>query len=913
MTGFGALAFLSPLWLAALAALPILWWLLRVTPPAPKHVAFPAIALLLTLKPKEETPARTPWWLLLLRLLIAALVIAALAHPLLNPQAQLSGAGPLVIVVDDGWASARGWEARRRTLDGLLDRAERANRPTMLLATAPTLSGDAPRPTRLGRATDTRTIASAMQPKPWPVDRDAARRALETVQVGESATVVYLSDSVADANLGAFLQALQRLGAVEILRDEPRATARLLNTPTAEPAALTLSARRLQPGPAELLAFRAVAEDGRLLARESAQFAEGETRASLRLALPPEIRNRIVRLELENETSAGAVVLLDERFRRRPVGVVTTGPSERSQPLLAETYYLQRALAPVADLRTGAAEDLLRRELAVLVLADVGRLADSERQAIDGWVKKGGLLLRFAGPRLAEGADDLIPVPLRAGGSRAFGGALTWAQPAGLAAFEAASPFVGLGIPADVKVSRQVLAEPSLDLPQRTWARLADGTPLVTADRRGDGWVVLVHTTANPDWSSLALSGLFVEMLQRIVSLSQGITGEGGTGVLPPVSALDGMGRLDAPPPAATGIAANEIAKTPASPRHPPGWYGSETARRALNLAANLVAYAPIEALPTGVTPGAYAADREIDLKPWLLLGGLLLLLIDLAVSLWLRGLRLRPLGASARAAMLAMALLPGSFGVAEAQTGPRREDESLMIATLSTHFGYVRTGIGDIDETTRAGLSGLGAVLTRRTAIDPGPPIEIDLEHDELAVLALLYWPIAAESARPSTDAIARVQRFLKSGGMIMFDTREIDFGRPGASGSPAALRLREILRGLDLPPLAPIPPGHVLTKAFYLLGEFPGRYTGAPVWVEVDERAANDGVSSVIIGAHDWAAAWATDRQGRPLFAAVPGGETQREMALRFGVNVAMYALTGNYKGDQVHVESILERLKR
>ena len=71
MSGFGALAFLSPLWLAALAALPILWWLMRVTPPAPKQVAFPAIALLLTLKPKEETPARTPWWLLLLRLMIA--------------------------------------------------------------------------------------------------------------------------------------------------------------------------------------------------------------------------------------------------------------------------------------------------------------------------------------------------------------------------------------------------------------------------------------------------------------------------------------------------------------------------------------------------------------------------------------------------------------------------------------------------------------------------------------------------------------------------------------------------------------------------------------------------------------------------------------------------------------------------
>jgi hypothetical protein len=264
-------------------------------------------------------------------------------------------------------------------------------------------------------------------------------------------------------------------------------------------------------------------------------------------------------------------------------------------------------------------------------------------------------------------------------------------------------------------------------------------------------------------------------------------------------------------------------------------------------------------------------------------------------------------LAAAAAAAPDALAQQAGQ------QNTARRDDEAGSLATLSTHFAYVRTGVQDIDDTTRAGLVGLGAVLGRRTSIDPGPPVELDLETDELAFFPLIYWPIAVESQRPSAAALARVQRFLKSGGMILFDTREIDFVRPGAGGGPAAQRLRDILRALDLPPLSPVPQGHVLTKAFYLLSEFPGRYAGAPVWVESDERATNDGVTSVIIGSHDWAAAWATDRAGRPLFAMVPGGEAQREWAVRFGVNVAMYALTGNYKGDQVHVESILERLRR
>ena len=164
-------------------------------------------------------------------------------------------------------------------------------------------------------------------------------------------------------------------------------------------------------------------------------------------------------------------------------------------------------------------------------------------------------------------------------------------------------------------------------------------------------------------------------------------------------------------------------------------------------------------------------------------------------------------------------------------------------------------------------------------------------------------------QGPRLSPPAIQRVNTFLKHGGTILFDTRE---GEGGQSG-PAALRLREILRQLNLAALAPIPDGHVLTKAFYLLSDFPGRWAGAPVWVELGDDRVNDGVSSVIIGSHDWAAAWAVDQSGRPVYAAMPGGETQRETAIRFGVNLVMYALTGNYKADQVHVEAILERLRR
>ena len=106
MLNIGSVAFAAPWLLTALVLLPVIWWLLRVTPPAPRLIAFPAIRLLFGLVPREETPARTPWWLILLRTVLAALVILALAHPLLNPQTRLAGEGPVALIIDDGWASA---------------------------------------------------------------------------------------------------------------------------------------------------------------------------------------------------------------------------------------------------------------------------------------------------------------------------------------------------------------------------------------------------------------------------------------------------------------------------------------------------------------------------------------------------------------------------------------------------------------------------------------------------------------------------------------------------------------------------------------------------------------------------------------------------------------------------------------
>jgi len=887
--------FEAPWVLLALAALPLLWWLLRVTPPSPRTEVFPAIRLLLGLSAVAETPARTPWWLLLLRVAAAGLLILALARPVLDAGTRLPGSGPVLLVIDDGWASASDWARRMTAADSALDRAERAGRPAALLSTAAQDTGGAPEATHPMPVPDLRARLAALRPKPWGIDRAAAAAALRTwVAAGHTGGAVYVADGLTDGNgFADFSAAVAAAGPLLEMRD-PVASARLLLPPGNEADRLTLRVAGVPNTAGGVAAVLAQSGDGRTLARQTIAIPPGAAIGEAALKLPLELRNRLAGLVLEGQASAGSVVLLDERWRRRPVGILAGDASTAETPLVGQAFFLRRALDPYTEVRVGDLPTLLGRDLSVLVLADHVVADGPEHDRLASWVEHGGLLVRFAGPQTAEHPDSLLPVKLLAG-DRQLGGALSWTQPAALAPFPAGSPFVGLPVPAEVRVTQQVLAEPGTHLAEQTWAALTDGTPLVTAAPRGAGRIVLFHVTANADWSDLPLSGLFVDMLRRLVALSAGVANDtAGTAPLAPALTLDGFGQEIAPPSSASALPGSEIATTAASPRHPPGLYGPENGRRALNLSAHMsapeaappVAGARIESL------GIAAPERALG--PWLMAVALGLLAFDLLLSLRLRGL-LRP----ATAAALLIAALASPAWAQDVEQNP----------ALITRLAYVVTGDSQIDSVSRMGLAGLSDYVNRRTAATLGDPAPVTPGQDDLSFYPLLYWPISADATEPDGAAVTALNSYMAHGGIILIDTRG---GGTGADFAPgAADALERLGKGLAIPPLVPLTSAHVLARAFYLLQDYPGRYDGETVWVQRDQDRSNDSVSPVIVGAHDWAAAWAIDSAGRNPYATIPGGARQRTLAYRFGVNLVMYALTGNYKGDQVHVPSLLERL--
>ncbi len=802
------MTFAAPLALVALAALPLLWWLLRVTPPSPRRETFPAIRLLLGLHPTEETPARTPWWLLLLRLVAAALVIVALARPVLDSVGTMAGSGPVLLVIDNGWAAATDWPRRMQMANTLLDRVARAGRPVALLATAAGETGAAPKATAPMPVTDLRAQLGALRPEAWPSDRAAA---VPRDWTYPGTDVLYIADGLLDrsdfADFGQRLSGVGKVTEVCCL-----AAPKLLLPPQIEADRMAVRVSRASGDKADTAAVLAQAGDGRTMARADVHLAAGETSGTATLQLPLELRNRIGQLVLEGPPSAGSIVLLDERWRRRPVGLLTTDMTAADAPLTGPLFYLRRALAPYAELRDGNLPTLLRGELSVLVLADRALTPGPELTSLTNWVEKGGMLIRFAGPRLAEATtpDPLLPVHLL-NGDRQLGGTMSWSKPAGLAPFPTASPFNGLTVPDDVLIRRQVLAEPGADLASHTWASLADGTPLVTRTNLGAGQIVLFHVTANADWSNLPLSGLYVDMLNRLVALSAGVASTADNTVLAPAESLDGFGRLGRPPEAAQGLEAGAFGKTPASPVHPPGLYGPENSRHALNLGT---AAPKLELAPTvaGATLEPFGeTTRERELGPPILAIAIVLLLVEMVLALGLRGLL--------RRSVAALVLLTLAMPAAQAADPIANPTNPLANLALTTRLGYIVSGDPRVDGVAKSGLQGLSEYVNQRTAAALVKPDAVEPGKTDLSVYPLLYWPITADAEAPSAEQVTALNDYMAHGGIILIDTRDSGSGAGYAPGTDEALK--RVAQNLTIPPLTQLSSEHVLARAFYFLSE--------------------------------------------------------------------------------------------
>ncbi|PHR94122.1 MAG: hypothetical protein COA69_00565 [Robiginitomaculum sp.] len=898
----GPLTFLAPLALFGLLALPLIWWILRITPPKPTDQVFPPLRLLMNIKKEEETPRSTPIWLLLYRLFLGALLAIALANPILFKQ-ESETSRPLVLVVDNGWASAGNWPAILSEAERLAKKSVSDNHP-MALYTSIDLNNQNTQ--GFVPASEVLRRLRSLQPTPYTPDRDKLAQSLADVDIS-GAQVLWLSDGV-DYGQTDTLNTALKTSAEQKLYLPSSELSPLLAGETQETANGFRSVwHRIDSASLRTHTIAAYGPQGRVIARAPISFAPGNKTAEAEFDLPAELRNQISQLRAEGYASAGSVTLLDDSWGRPLVGLLK-GSDTNTQPLLSEWHFIEKALAPNADIFKGDLDQLIAVAPAMIFMSDRARTDSAD---LVKYVEDGGLLVRFAGPKLAKRADSLLPVPLRAGG-RDLGGALAWEDPQGFAPFPEQSPFFGLSTQEDVRVKKQIMAKPGVETDTHTWARLQDGSPIVTSAPRGLGRIVLFHVTAGPDWSGLPLSGLYVQMLKRILPLARATTSnpQTGSGDWTAARTLNGYGQLGTPPAHARTIANDAFSGTKSGIFHPPGLYRQGLRRQALNTIQDPDNYTALN--PSGFTHAAYSGRKPKSLSGILLGLACILLSLDVALSLLASGRLSLPIrqkmrqGTAVLALIMVLAAIPSGDTYAKNSTG----NDNTLNDALGLHLAYVVTGDSAIDSMSRAGLEGLTFELNRRTTIEPAGVRAINIETDSVDFYPFLYWPVQRDAKPLSDKASQKLNAYMAAGGTLVFDTQDQD--RRKLLGNQTHPGLETISKSLDIPRLAPPPNDHVITKSFYLIQTYPGRWADGKIWVEADQRgSARDGVSSVIVGSNDWAAAWAKDERGRTLAVIEDDMPRQREFAYRFGVNLAMYALSGNYKADQVHAATLVKRL--
>ena len=925
MMGLFSLSFSAPYLLLALLALPGLWLLLRVNPPRPQAVPFPPLPLLIAKVAKQPEPRRLPLWLVILRSVLAACVVMASAGPSINPdQLVIKGSGPVLVILDSGWAAAQDWSERLAAANDIADEADKAGRPMALLATSDT--GHA---LSLQSPSAIKDRLHSLLPAAFAVDRESALPNLAAF-LGDhgDAEIIFITDGIArqrDPNiLAPFARLVEGHRLTVLAQDGAHLALSGLNHSSDGLSVRLVRDVALQ---AQTGRVRAYDSKSRVIGEAPFSFEMSAKAAKALFVLPTELRNEIARVELEGTRSAGAVALVDGQNRRRKIGLLSGTSADVAQPLLSPNWFVVQALRPYADLiepRGGISEAvgaMIDAKVSLIVMADLGNLAGEVEKRLKDYVAQGGVLVRFAGPRMAAMHDALMPVRIRPG-DRALGGALSWETPKTLSPFPPESPFAGLETPSEITVTRQLLAEPDADLAHKTWAALSDGTPIVTAEKRGRGSIILFHITADTSWSSLPLSGVFVGMLRRIVALSGVADGTAATSFvkvpLAPFKTLNGFGVLGEPMP--SDLPADRAGQRAADHDHPAGFYGDPENPFALNVLESSDTLSRMDFSSLDAVRLPLERSKSIDLRFWLLITAALLFTADTIATFHLRGggkaLMRRSLAVAPLVALLVVASL--FLATEKATAGPIAPKDAE--GALQTHLAYVVTGDAAIDEESRAGLTGLSTFIAERTALEPGDAVGVDLANDDLAVYPLIYWPMAPGRPIPDALILAKVDAFMRDGGTVIFDTHDAALALPGSDATPEMRALRLVLAGLSVPELEPVPADHVLTKAFYLINRFPGRYAEGKTWIEALPKAspdsdqpvrAGDGVSPIIITSNDLAAAWATDRNGDVLYPLTQSMPRQREMAMWAGTNIVMYVLTGNYKADQVHVPALLERL--
>jgi hypothetical protein len=874
--------------LLPLLALPIIYLVSKLIPPKPKTIHFPALMFLKGLDAKSSNMQTAPLWVKILRIIAIFALVFGLSAPFISSSpVKIANDKKILIIIDDGWSNAaRFEEIKSKATEIIKSYAPLGTENTQFSV----LISSAPNNEQIiaQQSQDALDFIKKLEPKAYIPSHEANFAKIFALK--DSFAIYYFSDGLKHNSSDEMLENLAKIAIGKFHIDLPANKIAALSEIKQNADGFAYQYKSI--GRPKDIEVEFLSKDGEIFASSHGSNGHGS------VILPDNLSRRVAFAKIRGENTAGGTYILNATNLRPLIGIENLNQTE--EPLISDKYYIKTAAKMLGDVVEGEIDRILPSRPNAIIIGDRSGFSPNDERTLLSYMRGGGTIIRFIGPLALGKENDPIITGALAHAPKIMAGSFSWNN-AQIAPSEAESPLFGMETNNDARPRLVAVFESP---PQNTeiWARLQDKTPFISRKKIGEGQLVMIHTTASPAWSEIAFSATQIQFLRRILQTSQAQGIDANT--RPPNAPMYGQtilnayGEIGQIAPDAKPILPKDTLPKISNQEYNPGIYsggGSILFLQAANQDLNL---SPINLQNIRFETMNNIQNNLFLLRPYFLVFGFLALLLDSLIAIMGADIFNRfKKPATTNIILLALIVLP--FLPLQAKAQAINDDMAMA---------YILTPDQRTNAKAKAGLEGLAQALNARTNVHSSRVVGIDPSKDELALYPIIYW-LLPDNITPANLATNRaLNAYMQNGGILFIDTKGA-----GRDANNARALTQSALRGLVVPPLEQVPQGHVLGRSFYLLMGFPGRFANSKLWVANSasmNASANDGVSPIIIGDGDWAAAWAGGPHDTAQ-AAIEGGDLRRETAFRVGINIYIYALTGQYKADQIHVPAILNRL--
>ena len=903
------IAFTYPFALLLLLFSPVIWKILKSKPLTVELKKFPAISLISKIKSVDNTFENNSLLIIILRFLIFILLVIALSKPYFRNVAKNNELQQVLLIVDDSWESGISWYSKIEKIKGLLDSNSLEN-ISYSLVTSSKVNEEKFKFLKNKNSSEILAFINSIKPNSWNSDFSELFKFLEPNLKNFERIFWFTESLISESKKSFFLK----------IKDN---NLKIIETSNKDlPPLIFLKEQEIKGNyNFEIYDFsnfyKNVVIDcydikDRLILRKNVKGSDKSNAnwniTEVTLEISKEFDDSIIYFHFNNLMSSTAKIIKTNISGQKKIGIIQPNYSKKMREFSRANFYIENAMKSNHDISIGSASDLISRKISLMFSDDSDSSIISEEKKIIDWIENGGTFVKFGGDKFLNTINKKLD-------KRFFGAfepesdpinldhELSFRKDLSIKKFKKGSLFYGLVVPEKIKINKYIELKKDLEFKNfQHLAYLENGAPLITEFEIGKGKLVFFHIPANTNWSTLPFSILFVNILEKLNLYSKGVKKNSNNQIFKPFKILDGLGGFEDPSLNTMNLNSKDLKDNtyPLNYQNPPGIYKNKSDVYGLNIPNYLKDKKYSFSFPDEYLINEFDKFEVKNLRKNIIFCILFLFLLETLLTLQNRDIfKIKLFRSSTK--FLGLILIITTVLTFKVQSA-----DEVINKVNTTKLAYVKTGNKVVDEISKNGILSISEYITSKTSVILGAPDEIDLNEDDIFFYPILYFPFINSKEKVSEKKIRKIQNFINNGGILIFDCKN-NFEKLFIDDCLDDILLS--FKDLDITNPIKLQNDNTLSKSFYLLKEFPGR-RNQDVFISFNNQINNNEVVSVIFGINDWSGSWAKSKNGFEL-PILSENEEQRTLSFRFGVNMIIYSLTGNYKSDQVHVPEILKRM--